>query len=124
MIYETNELQEKTDKNIKELGIKLEPCPFCGGTDIHISPVIDTDGEEVNREIVCYDCLASFRVSDALTMNELVNGWNRRTNIQAYWIRNSIGGYTCSNCKNMSSMRRPYCDECGAKMDGNTNNET
>lgn len=82
MIYETNELQEKTDKNIKELGIKLEPCPFCGGTDIHIFPVIDTDGEEVNREIVCYDCLASLRVSDALTMNELVDGWNRRTNIR------------------------------------------
>lgn len=44
-----------------------------------------------------------------------------------HWITDDSKIYLrhkCSECGNAVILKYPYCENCGAKMDGNTNNET
>ena len=51
---------------------KLKPCPFCGGTDVH---VID---KTTFSFIECNDCLASFHQIEACSVDDNVEAWNKR----------------------------------------------
>ncbi len=51
---------------------KLKPCPFCGGTDVH---VID---KTTFSFIECNDCLAAFHQLEACSVDDNVEAWNRR----------------------------------------------
>lgn len=37
---------------------------------------------------------------------------------EGFWIKCSDRGYRCSVCGIISSFAEDYCDECGAKMEG------
>lgn len=54
--------------------LRLEPCPFCGGTDIHYG--YRNNGQYATIE--CYDCLASFFQLEACNEEDLAVAWNRR----------------------------------------------
>lgn len=58
----------------KDPELRLKPCPFCGGTDIHI---IRTECGK-SAKIECYDCLASFFQMEACCEDDLADAWNRR----------------------------------------------
>lgn len=53
---------------------KLKPCPFCGGTDLHLESFSGW-GADV---IVCYDCLATFSQQELTCEEDLIKAWNRR----------------------------------------------
>ena len=53
---------------------KLKPCPFCGGSDIHV----EIDGD-LGSYICCYDCLSSFWQQEACCEEDNIVAWNRRT---------------------------------------------
>lgn len=54
--------------------IKLKPCPFCGGIDVHI----EEDPHYHGSYIQCYECLASFYQAEAICIEDNVRAWNRR----------------------------------------------
>lgn len=56
---------------MKDTSDKLKPCPFCGGTDLHL---IDTD----TQYLICYDCLSWFTQAEAVCEEDLIEAWNRR----------------------------------------------
>ena len=56
----------------------LKPCPFCGGTNIHVEYEIDDFGNEKWSYICCYDCLASFFQQEAICDEDNIKAWNRR----------------------------------------------
>ena len=56
----------------------LKPCPFCGGTNIHVEYEQDDFGNETGSYILCYDCLASFFQQEACDAEDNVKAWNRR----------------------------------------------
>jgi Lar family restriction alleviation protein len=53
---------------------KLKPCPFCGGTNVHI----EDEKTEPFSYICCYDCLASFWQQEACDAEDNIDAWNRR----------------------------------------------
>lgn len=53
--------------------VKLLPCPFCGGSDIHSSHIRD------GRQITCRDCGASIFAYQPNAEAEARMKWNRRT---------------------------------------------
>ena len=53
---------------------KLKPCPFCGGTDLHLRSFFSPDSDI----IVCYDCLATFSQQELTCEEDLIKAWNRR----------------------------------------------
>lgn len=55
---------------------ELKPCPFCGGTDLHLES-FSVCGADV---IVCYDCLATFSQQEITCEEDLIEAWNRRAN--------------------------------------------
>ena len=54
--------------------IDLKPCPFCGGTDLHLESFSGW-GDDV---IVCYECLAIFSQQEITCEEDLIEAWNRR----------------------------------------------
>ena len=56
----------------------LKPCPFCGGTNIHVESEIDDFGNETWSYICCYDCLSSFFHQEACCEEDNIRAWNRR----------------------------------------------
>ena len=52
---------------------QLKPCPFCGGTDLHIE---ETD----YVYLICYDCLSWFTQAEITCREDLIDAWNRRPN--------------------------------------------
>ena len=59
---------------------ELKPCPFCGGTDLHLESFSGW-GADV---IVCYNCLATFSQQEITCEEDLIEAWNRRAELQ--WI--------------------------------------
>lgn len=53
---------------------KLKPCPFCGGTDLHLKSFFGGGADAV----ICYDCLAIFSQQEITCEEDLVEAWNRR----------------------------------------------
>ena len=53
---------------------RLKPCPFCGGTDLHLESFSGW-GADV---IICYDCLATFSQQEITCEEDLIEAWNRR----------------------------------------------
>lgn len=53
---------------------KLKPCPFCGGTDLHLESFSGWG----NDVIVCYECLATFSQQEIICEEDLIEAWNRR----------------------------------------------
>ena len=56
---------------------ELKPCPFCGGTNIHIESWNDPT-DEMGSYVCCYDCLASFWQQEACCQEDTIAAWNRR----------------------------------------------
>lgn len=54
---------------------ELKPCPFCGGSNIHVER--DND---LGSYICCYDCLSSFWQQEACCEEDNIKAWNRRAN--------------------------------------------
>lgn len=54
--------------------MKLEPCPFCGGTDLRLSSFSGWG----NDVIICYDCLSIFSQQEITCEEDLIRAWNRR----------------------------------------------
>ena len=54
--------------------IELKPCPFCGGTDLHLEFFSGCEADA----IVCYDCLATFSQQEITCEEDLIKAWNRR----------------------------------------------
>ena len=52
----------------------LKPCPFCGGTDLHLESFSGWGADA----IVCYDCLATFSQQEITCEDDLIEAWNRR----------------------------------------------
>ena len=61
----------------------LRPCPFCGGTNIHIEYETDDYGNETWTYICCYGCLSSFFQQEACCDEDNVKAWNRRANSES-----------------------------------------
>lgn len=53
---------------------ELKPCPFCGGTDLHLGSFSGWG----NDVIVCYECLAVFSCRKITCEEDLIEAWNRR----------------------------------------------
>jgi Lar family restriction alleviation protein len=58
----------------------LKPCPFCGGNDVVLVPVLDAQGEEVPDAygVSCPGCQFDFAIGDS-TAEEIAAAWNRRS---------------------------------------------
>lgn len=59
--------------------IALQPCPFCGGAAVGITPIYDHHSEEVPDAfgISCFDCQFDFAVGDS-TAEDIAAVWNQR----------------------------------------------
>ena len=60
---------------------KLKPCPFCGGTNIHVKDNLTWS------YICCYDCLASFWQQEACDVEDNIEAWNRRAESEGVYER-------------------------------------
>ena len=58
------------------MAFKLKPCPFCGGTDLHLEYF---SGWRTDV-IVCSDCIATFFQQEITCEEDLIKAWNRRVN--------------------------------------------
>ena len=61
----------------------LKPCPFCGGKDVEVTNVLETEPEMAyfgltkdNWNILCKDCYATG--GTRRTALEAIEAWNRR----------------------------------------------
>ena len=73
------------------LTMKLKPCPFCGGTDVH---VID----EGNFSFIeCADCLGAFYQREACCVEDNVEAWNKRTIITKHDKYTFDGDWACTD---------------------------
>ena len=60
--------------------MNLNPCPFCGGTDISVV-------DEGNFSFIeCADCLGAFYQREACCVADNVEAWNKRTQVQR-WLQ-------------------------------------
>ncbi len=57
---------------------KLKPCPFCGGTDLHL---VNSSGFGADV-IICYECLAVFTQQEITCEDDLIEAWNRRATVE------------------------------------------
>lgn len=112
------------------MNIPLASCPFCGGQPYIRAPI--HKGCEDIMIIECKQCGASpysVYVSEVLDeadkRNAIAEKWNRRTKSTAHWIKSvnyekSQYGeifYKCSCCEFIVDYERPYCCNCGSKME-------
>ena len=65
---ELNKNSTKLNRKTEE----LKPCPFCGGTDLHLEGIFGPE------KIVCYECLAVFSQAESICEEDLIEAWNRR----------------------------------------------
>lgn len=100
-------------------------CPFCGSTNISCA---DAGYKTDVWFVQCEDCGATFPHFDSEA--EAVEAWNRRVEVKhGRWEFRYEGTYFhcrayCSVCGKHSGIggiktnqAKPYCPNCGAKMD-------
>lgn len=86
---------------------ELKPCPFCGGSNIHVESV-----DNLRSYICCYDCLSSFWQQEACCEEDNIDAWNRRaSNAEPVRHGKNVG-------TDYDEVDQFVCSECGIELQG------
>lgn len=105
---------------------ELKECPFCG-EKAQLVRFEDKEKGQTWFGVRCknYDCIANDISPEYGYEHRAVACWNRRSlPLRSYWKKSAEGYKICNNCKAdvaVFSGHRSFCPNCGAMMDGDTN---
>lgn len=108
------------------MGVKLLPCPFCGGE----AKFVKTSDEIVPGDVLvawnvkCSRCFASLLPNNYEGSKEAAaKRWNRRAERTCRNVSTRYESFKCSKCgcaiydtSQIGSDRVYYCSDCGAKV--------